>query len=395
LLAKKFSGKQLEKELKKLENRLVLDSKEFYTRKMSVRDSLEHYIKMIQGAAIITNNKTGAVLTYVGGKNHSILPYDLVMAKRQMASTFKPFVYTSALNAGINPCDYIDNSQVTYEQYDNWTPKNSDGIYDGFYSMKGALTKSANVVSVKLYLESGYDELNDLAQKLNLVDNYLANYPSVALGVESSSLFRLTTAYDIFPNNGLHNEPYFIERIEDRDGNEIYSYNYPSGERIISELNSELIREMLKGVVNNGTAQSLRSIYNLKGEYGAKTGTAQSYSDAWTIVFNKDISIGVWSGFFNPNISFSNALGYGSKAALPIAADVLKKIENDKVFGEYRQTYFKKTSEPALQMLDCVDYKEDNFFQRNFDFLEKDVIKENDNNKNKKNKKSFWKRLFG
>jgi penicillin-binding protein 1A len=227
------------------------------------------------------------------------------------------------------------------------------------------------------------------------VDNYLSDYPSVALGVESSSLFRLTSAYDIFANNGIHHEPYLIERIEDRDGNEIYSHEYPKGDRIISELNSELIREMLKGVVNNGTAKSLRSNYNLKGEYGAKTGTAQNYSDAWTVAFNKDISIGVWSGFFNPNISFSNGLGYGSKAALPIVAGILNQIENNANFREYRRSYFEKTSEEAMQMLDCADFKEDNFFQRNFDIFEKGNQGKRQKAKDKKNKKSFWKRIFG
>jgi penicillin-binding protein 1A len=393
---KKISKKELNQILNKRNKTLVYDSKEYSVHNMTLQDSVEHYLKMVQAAMVAINPKTGAVLTYVGGKNSSALPYDLVYARRQMASTFKPFVYAAALEQGWEPCDYIDNTQKVYSDYDNWTPKNSDNKYDGHYSMKGALTGSVNVATVSTYFRAGRENVNDLVNKAGVIDYDLPDYPSVALGVESSSLMNVTSAYDIFAVNGKHSEPYIIESIKDKHGNILYEHKATGKVKVLSKQNQELMATMLRSVIDNGTGKSLRTVYNVKSEFAGKTGTAQSFSDAWFVAFNPEIIVGVWSGFFNPNIHFRGASGYGSKAALPIFAKFIKDADKNRNLRKYSRSKFPKTTETTKSLLDCPDFKEDSFIERNFQFMEKkNTSTEREKNKSKKKKKKgFWKRIF-
>ncbi len=392
---KKLTTKEINRILNTKNKVLAFDFKKYNIYSMSLQDSVEHYLKMVQAAMIAIDPNTGAVLTYIGGKNNLALPYDLVYAKRQMASTFKPFVYATALEQGWNPCDYIDNTQKTYSDYNNWSPKNSDNKYDGHYSMKGALTHSVNVATVATYFRAGRENVNNLVNKVGLIDYNLPDYPSVALGVESSTLIKMTSAYDIFAKDGKHRKPYIIESIEDRNGKILYRHKMKDGVKIISKQNQELMAEMLQSVINNGTGKSLRTVYNVKSELGGKTGTAQNFSDSWFIAFNPNIIVGVWSGFFNPNIHFNGANGYGSKAALPIFAKFIKDINKYKGLSKYSKSKFPQTSNEISALLDCPDYKNDNFIERNFKFIEKKKTStEIEKEKSKKKKKGFWKRLF-
>ena len=154
---------------------------------------------------------------------------------------------------------------------------------------------------------------------------------------------------------------------------------------------------MLRSVIDNGTGRSLRTTYRINSEFGGKTGTAQNFSDAWFVAFNPEIIVGVWSGFFNPNIHFRSGSGYGSKAALPIFAKLINGIDKDKKLRKYSRSKFPKTSETTMVLLDCPDYKDDSFIERNFKFMEqKNTSTEKEKTKNKKKKKKgFWKRIFG
>jgi penicillin-binding protein 1A len=392
---KTLSKKEITNLLKQKNETLVFESKEYAIKSMTLQDSVEHYLKMVQGALVALNPNNGAVLSYIGGKSSASLPYDLVYAKRQMASTFKPFVYATALEQGWKPCDYIDNSQKTYSDHDNWTPKNSNDKYDGHYSMKGALTNSVNVATVATYFRAGQENVNKLVNKVNLIDHDLLDYPSVALGVESSSLLRMTSAYDIFAIDGMHRNTYIIESIKDKDGKLIYQHKADNPVKIITKENQELMSIMLRSVIDNGTGRSLRSVYKINSKFGGKTGTAQNYSDAWFIAFNPEIIVGVWSGFFNPNIHFQGANGYGSKASLPVFAKLINKMDKDANLQKYTRAKFPVISNQTKTLLDCPDYKDDNFFERNFDFLEKKETSTEREKKKSKKKKGFWKRLFG
>lgn len=393
---KSISKNKLKQLLSEKNKTFVFDSKEYSVHNMTLQDSVEHYLKMVQAAMVAINPKTGAVLSYVGGKNSLAIPYDLVYARRQMASTFKPFVYATALEQGWSPCDYIDNTQKVYSDYDNWAPKNSDNKYDGHYSMKGALTNSVNVATVATYFKAGQENVNELVNKANVIDYDLPDYPSVALGVESSNLMRMTSAYDIFAIDGNHREPYIIESIADKNGKVIYKHKATEEVQILTKQNQELMATMMRSVIDNGTGRSLRTVYKVKSEFGGKTGTAQDFSDAWFIAFNPEIIVGVWSGFFNPNIHFKGANGYGSRAALPIFGKLINGIDKEKDLRKYSRAKFPKVSENTISLLDCPDYKDDSFIERNFKFMEKkNTSTENEKNKSKKKKKGFWKKLFG
>ena len=393
---KNISDKELKKLLGKKQRTLVFDSKKYNVYTMTLQDSVEHYLKMVQASLVAINPNNGAVLSYIGGKNSLALPYDLVYAKRQMASTFKPFVYATALEQDWMPCDYIDNTQKVYSDYDNWSPKNSDNKYDGHYSMKGALTNSVNVATVSTYFRAGTDNVNDLVNKAGVINYKLPDYPSVALGVESSSLMNMTSAYDIFAIDGRHREPYIIESIKDRNGKILYKHKNSKGIRVITKQNQELMSTMLRSVIDNGTGRSLKSVYRVNSQFGGKTGTAQNFSDAWFIAFNPEIIVGVWSGFFNPNIHFRGANGYGSRASLPIFGKFMNGIDRDKKLRKYSRSEFPRTSVKTKDMLSCPDYKEDSFIERNFEFIEKkNTSTESEKKKSKKKKKGLWKRLFG
>ncbi len=393
---KEITENKLNQILKEKNKTLVFDSKDYSIHNMTLQDSVEHYLKMVQAAMVAINPKTGAVLSYIGGKNSLAIPYDLVYAKRQMASTFKPFVYATALEQGWVPCDYIDNTQKVYSDYDNWTPKNSDNKYDGHYSMKGALTSSVNVATVATYFRAGKENVNDLVNKVGVIDYDLPDYPSVALGVESSNLMRMTSAYDIFAIDGKHREPYIIETIKDKNGKVIYKHKATDEIQVLTKQNQELMATMMRSVIDNGTGRSLRTVYKVRSEFGGKTGTAQNFSDAWFIAFNPEIIIGVWSGFFNPNIHFRGANGYGSRAALPIFGKLINGIDKDKNLRKYSRAKFPNISESTASLLDCPDFKDDSFIERNFQFMEKkNTSTDKEKTKSKKKKKGFWKKLFG
>ena len=153
---------------------------------------------------------------------------------------------------------------------------------------------------------------------------------------------------------------------------------------------------MLRSVIDNGTGRSLKSVYRVNSQFGGKTGTAQNFSDAWFIAFNPEIIVGVWSGFFNPNIHFRGANGYGSRAALPIFGKFMNGIDGDKKLRKYSRSEFPRTSAKTNDMLSCPDYKEDSFIERNFQFMEKkNTSTDSEKKKSKKKKKGLWKRLFG
>ena len=156
-------------------------------------DSIIHYITFLQGAYLAKSPQTGALLSWVGGLNHKFFPYDHVLSKRQVGSTFKPFVYAKALEKGRTLCDKIKNEQIIYSQFDDWSPKNSGGKYEGKYSLIGAITNSINTISVKLLMENGINEQIEFCQNIGLKDS-LPRFPSLALGVADIPLKSLIEA---------------------------------------------------------------------------------------------------------------------------------------------------------------------------------------------------------
>jgi penicillin-binding protein 1A len=356
---------------------------------LSVRDSVAYYLKLLRAGCVALNPKTGAVETWVGGANFQYLPYDHVLAKRQAASTFKPIVFAAALEQGLEPCQYISAERRNYPAYDNWSPRNYNGDYEGFYSMAGALKKSVNTVTVKTLLQTGVNTTRQVATEMG-ISSQLPPSPTIALGTASLSLLEVTQAYACLANGGYAIKPYKISRIENAQGEVIYQNKMAPPNRVLKKETALLLNEMLQKVVNQGTGVALRSRFGLKSDIAGKTGTAQNYTDGWFVGYNPGLVMGVWVGGINPVIHFkSGAYGSGSAMALPI-------------FGHTWQNagslhFFKKRFEPLTdtlaQKLNCPDYREATILDKVKDFFKP---KKGQKVKTKsEDKPGLLKRIFG
>lgn len=326
-------------------------------------DSVKHYLKFLQAGFLAMDVQSGQVKAWVGGINHQYFKYDHVLARRQVGSAFKPLVYLAALEHGISPCDYFPNDSVVYTDYDNWTPRNADRNYGGFYSLKGALVHSVNTVSVNLLMEVGIDTVIALAEKAGITSP-LPSVPSLALGTGTVSLLEMVRAYQSIANGGFSMEPVFLSRIEDKDGKVIYQEPRGNpGTPVCTPENAELMIEMLRGVVNNGTAAELRSTYGIMADIAGKTGTTQNYTDGYFMGFTPSLVAGVWVGGDLQNLRFRTMqYGRGSYAAMPIWAGFMNRSFRDREWGAMATETF-RVSESTLEQLDCEDFAEEKPFR--------------------------------
>ncbi|MDY6801933.1 MAG: transglycosylase domain-containing protein [Bacteroidota bacterium] len=325
---------------------------------ISPLDSVLHHFKMLQSGFLAMNGTNGDILAWVGGINYRYFKYDHVKSKRQTGSVIKPVVYASALEKGVKPCDFYKNDSVVYESYDNWTPGNSDGEYGGYYSVKGALANSVNTVSVKLLLEAGIDSTIQLARQMG-IQSSLPETPSLALGTGDASLLEMLQVYSVFLNHGDGVSPRVIRRIEDADGNLVYTdpIHEPGGAVIAKETAQTMI-EMLKGVVDRGTGNALRSVWRFNNEFAGKTGTTQNNTDAWFIGMNPKIIAGVWVGGDSPVVRFRNATyGQGAYSALPVYAYFFQDIFNDPKYNYLKNLSF-NIPDTLKSVFDCNDFEE-------------------------------------
>ncbi|MCK5702931.1 MAG: transglycosylase domain-containing protein, partial [Cyclobacteriaceae bacterium] len=253
------------------------------TKLLSTMDSIRFYLRYLNTGFLSVDPSTGQIKAWVGGINHRFSKYDHVNknSKRQVGSIFKPIVYASALEQNISPCNYIKAEQETYTEKDkDWKPSNADNDYEGKYSLEGALTESVNTVSVKVLEKAGIDKTISLAKDMG-IDSDIPNVPSIALGTPSISLIEMVEAYCVFVNKGKRVQPYIITRIENKEGKVIWKNTAPRSEQVLSLATSQMMIEMLKNVVNSGTAIRLRSTYKLPNDVAGKTGTTQSNADGW------------------------------------------------------------------------------------------------------------------
>jgi penicillin-binding protein 1A len=327
----------------------------------SALDSILHHFAMLQTGMVCMESKTGFIKVWVGGINYKFFQYDHVTSYRQAGSTFKPVVYAAALEKGVKPCDFYPNDSTVYTHYDDWVPRNSDREYGGFYSVKGALTHSVNTVSAHLLMETGTRDVVQLAESMGMKGD-LPEVPSLALGTGTVSLYELVQAYSVFVNRGRKVSPVMIRRIEDQQGNVIFTGGpQPGEEPLISENTAEQILAMLMNVVNNGTAATLRNVYGLSAEMGGKTGTTQNHTDGWFMGITPDLITGVWVGGDNPVIRFrSITYGQGAYMALPIYGNYMQKVYADPVYRSSKTSHF-SVSEENWSTLDCPDFREEEF----------------------------------
>ncbi len=357
LKKKGYSGDAIIDSLKVAKKMEVFSWKGMREVNMSSYDSVAYYQKFLQSGLLSMEAKTGYVRAWVGGINSEYFKYDHVTSKRQAGSTFKPIIYSAALRNGHDPCEYIANDSVIYEEYNNWTPGNSHGGYGGFYTMKGALTHSVNTVSVKIMEETGIDEVIQFSKQLG-IKGELPEVLSLALGTADVSLKEMIQAYSIFLNEGRVVEPIFLKQIEDKSGNVIFENKTVISDPVIDAHQALLMTEMMKSVVDNGTASSLRTVYGFDNEIAGKTGTTQNNTDGWFIGYTPVLITGVWVGGDHPIVRFRyGGYGQGASAALPVWARYMQKIYQDPLYRYSKQLSF-EIPESVISELDCEDYLE-------------------------------------
>jgi len=325
---------------------------------LSVWDSVVHYLEFLHAGLLSMEATTGYVRAWVGGIRSEYFKYDHVTSKRQAGSVFKPVVYTAALRNGFAPCTYIPNDSMVYEEYNRWTPRNAMGGYGGYYSMKGALTHSVNTISVRLLEETGINKVIRLSEQLGITGE-MPEVLSLALGTGEISLEELVQVYSVFLNEGRTVKPIYLKRIEDKYGNELFAQAPVVSDRVISRRHALVMTEMLKNVVDRGTAASLRTVYGFDNEIAGKTGTTQGNTDGWFIGYTPVLITGVWIGGDHPRVRFRyGGYGQGASAALPVWARYMQKIYRDPLYRHSKTLSF-GIPEWMQDEFDCEDYLEE------------------------------------
>ncbi len=275
----------------------------------------------IEGALLAIDNQTGQIRAMIGGFDFGRSKFNRArQAMRQMGSTFKPIVYTAAIDRGYTPVSVIDDAPVAFPAGPGqplYSPQNYDRTYEGPITLRRALEQSRNVPTVKLLDGVGPAVVIDYARRFGFT-NPMQPYLSLALGAAEATPLEATSAYTVFPRQGVHMTPYEVLRVLDRQGN-VLEENRPRAKDAIRADTAFVMTSLLRGVATRGTAASAAS---LDWPVAGKTGTMDDYTDAWFIGFDPDITIGVWVGFDE-----KKSLGRGetgTTAALPIWLDVMK-----------------------------------------------------------------------
>jgi len=362
-----------------------------------VSDSLTDTTKFLHAGLIAINPVTGAVKAWVGGIDFKSQPYDQILARRQLASTFKPILYAAAFEKGFKPCDYLDNDSIILPDYKDWSPENFDRTYGGKYSLTGALVNSMNVPTFNLFMKIGFKAIDSLWCKMGF-SFPLENNPSLSMGTAEASILETSVAYSVFANGGNKITPQKIVSIRSSDGELIWQNEFIIGQNpVISVRTSRLISEILQKAVRVGTGAAIGSVYGVNLPLAGKTGTSQDYADAWFAAFNPTLVIVSRVGASLPSVHFHDSgNGTGSALALPLVAITLKKVQKDHELMNRLITPFPVLTPELASEFDCPDYKEHNLFENIFDFFRRDNIKyETDTSASGVRKKSLFKRIFG
>lgn len=332
---------------------------------MSPLDSIKYMKKFLQCGLLSMEPKTGHVKAFVGGINYKYFQYDHIMQqKRQVGSTFKPFLYTLAMQEGMSPCKQFANVPTSFYLADGsqWTPDNSDDFRKGqMVSLAWALATSNNWISAKLMQLLKPEPVINLAREMGVYNNIDA-VPSICLGVADLTLYEMVGAFGTFPNKGVYTEPIFVTKIEDKYGKVLATFS-PKQNEAISEETAYLMVTLLQNVVNMtdraakayGTAISLRSRYDLRNPMGGKTGTTNDHADGWFIGFTPELVTGVWVGGEERSIRFrSFRYGQGARMAMPMFAYYMKDlITNEKELGYHFGNSFEKPANINYSKINC------------------------------------------
>ncbi len=270
----------------------------------------------LQGALVMIDNRTGGIRALVGGRDYAESTYDRALySKRQMGSTFKPFVYAAAFARGLQPSTLIDDGPIRpgeLRTVSNWRPENSDGTYHGEMPAAQGLIQSRNTMSVRVGDYAGLANVQRVANEVGLGD--IPSQPSIYLGAFGETLRDVTAAYTVFPNEGVRKQAYIVERIDDGEGQVLYRAAHVTAPAMDASLTGEMTN-LMQAVIEHGTAASARALGWTRPAAG-KTGTTNDYKDAWFVGYTRSLTCGVWVGFDRPQQIAPR--GYGAALALPI-----------------------------------------------------------------------------
>ena len=329
---------------------------------MTPMDSIRYYKWFLQASLISIESHTGHVKAYVGGLDYRFFKYDHVtQARRQVGSTFKPFLYSLAMQEGeFTPCTRIPNIPYNIQLEDGkfWSPGNAGGHVGEEITLKFALAQSNNWVSAYLMNRFGPNAVIAQARRMG-VESPIDAVPAICLGVCDLKLIEMVGAMSTFANQGVYIKPMFITRIEDKNGNVIQRFSSEESEAM-SEVTAYKMVELMKGVVQSGTGIRLRSTYGFTNPIAGKTGTTQKNSDGYFMGITPDLTTGVWVGAEDRSVHFrSTKLGQGSHTALPIWAMYMKKVYADKSLNISKGD-FAKPYAPGIDLnFDCNRYDDE------------------------------------
>ena len=324
---------------------------------LSPLDSIRYYKMMMQNGFMSMDPKTGFVKAWVGGIDYRYFKYDHVKeGKRQVGSTFKPFLYTLAMQEGYSPCYKIPNVRVTFDlpTGDQWSPENADAKYGGMLTLKEGLAESVNCISAYLMKQFGPQAMIEITRKMGITSTIDA-VPAICLGTPDVSVFEMVGAYSTFANKGVWTQPTYLTRIEDKNGNILQDF-VPRQVEAVNEETAYLMLNLMQGVVQFGTGARLRGQYKLSYPIAGKTGTTQNQSDGWFMGITPDLVSGSWVGCEDRMIHFRTLEdGQGARTAMPIWALYMQKVYADKTINISRGE-FKKPDEPLKAELNCDKY---------------------------------------
>jgi penicillin-binding protein 1A len=283
---------------------------------------------IIEGAVLAIHNRTGQILAMVGGRNFDQSKFNrAVQAYRQLGSTFKPIVFTAAIDRGYTPTSVLLDAPVSYNPGPGqppYAPHNYDRKFEGNVTLRHALEESRNVPTVRLMEQLGPTSVIDYAKRLGF-SSPVQPYLSSALGSSEATLLEVVSAYSVFPNQGVRMQPYGLVKVTDRQGNLLEEHR-PEPTDAIRADTAFVMTSLLRGVIQRGTAAKAGAA--LAWPLGGKTGTTDDFTDAWFTGFDPDITVGVWVGYDRKKTLGSGETG--ANAALPIWMDIMKTYIGDR-----------------------------------------------------------------
>lgn len=366
------TAEEIEKDFEQAQKIAVFSWRGTIDTIMTPLEAIKYNLHFLHSGLLSMDPLTGKIKAWVGGIDYNHFQYDHVqLGKRQLGSTFKPFVYASVIDQlGYSPCDKFPNTPYTipkevYGADKDWTPKNAGDKYGGELSLKQALAKSVNVITARLIHLVGPKTVANLAKRAGLT-SHIPPYPSIALGTIDASLYELIDAYGMFANKGIRIKPMVVEKITDRHGTVLQEF-IPESKQVMSEQSAYLMLSLLQGVTKFGSGVRLRTQY---GKYpddiatgypylftnpiAGKTGTTQNHSDGWFIGIVPNLVTGVWTGAKHRSIHFEDITrGQGASMSLPTWALYMKKCYNDSILG-IRDDEFEKPEGMTVR-IDCPE----------------------------------------